>query len=284
MYELRGLSQTAPNSILADDKAEIIIQSISRLSTHMSTYFVYQVFKRNLDELFKYIHNSQSTFEKEDLVEYNRLIANFLSSFGSFVDYYEKNYKDIFKPIVSYYYDSFFEYRFICQMRNYISHIDLSSYKIIKSISKNHIETKIIISKKKLLAWEKIKQCVKKEIMVRYAETDDIDIVPFLKIIKKIVLNIQIKALGVHSVSLLKAFKCIRNIVKKNEAYLYKDGILVTGLLNVLNRYYRSFAENFVYDEKLLSKKIVGKFFRDISFIYYGEKNMFYPSTNANDK
>ena len=66
------------------------------------------------------------------------------------------------------------------------------------------------------------------------------------------------------------------NIPNGQEVYLLQDRNIKNGLLNVTTKYYKCVSDYFVYAENLLQEENVNKFFLDISFLYYKERNVFY--------
>ena len=67
---------------------------------------------------------------------------------------------------------------------------------------------------------------------------------------------------------LTEHFMFLKKYVQKEEVYLIKDGEIQNGLLNVLNKYYQSMADNFVCVENLVDTTDVGELFAKISEIY----------------
>ena len=118
---------------------------------------------------------------------------------------------------------------------------------------------------------------MKTRIENQFSNSNDIDIYPILIALKKIIIELQIKMISALHETLLSAFVGLRSyIVNDEEVYLFKDGKLVNGLLNVLNKYYKCMADNFVYDDELLSDNRVYKLYMDFSYSYYGKKDMVY--------
>lgn len=82
----------------------------------------------------------------------------------------------------------------------------------------------------------------------------------------------------VFSKELTEHFMFLKKYVQKEEVYLIKDGEIQNGLLNVLNKYDQSMADNFVYVENLVDTTDVGELFTKISEIYYGQAGVIYKS------
>lgn len=284
MYELKSVSDTSQHCVLEEEKTRSILDSISYLGTHMHTYFFYQIVKRNLNQLLDFIDKAQNTLETIDILECNRLLFNFADTFHGYINFFESNYKETFEPIKKDFFDNNFEYAFIYKLRNYIVHEDLPIFKLSREVGEDYIKSKFIISKEKLLLSTRIGSAIKNRISNQFQDTDDIDILPVLLILKKLIVEIQIKVLASLFDRLLSAFKNLRGYVLDNEEiYLLKDGKIVNGLLNVLNKYYKCMADNFVYSEGLLVDKTINKIYMDFSYVYFGQKDVIYKSQKQND-
>lgn len=277
MYELKNLIDTSKPHVLEDEKAERILEGIACLGTHMHTYFFYQIVKRNLDQLLNFIENAQNTLQKIDILECNRLLFNFADSFFAYINFFESNYKEIFEPIKKDLFDNNFEYAFIYKLRNYIIHEDLPIFKLSREVGENYIKSKFIISKKKFLSSTRIGTAIKMRISNHFPDSDNIDIAPILILLKSLISKIQIEMLTSLADRLLSAFKYLRSYILNNEEiYLFNDGKIVNGLLNVLNKYYKCMADNFVYSEGLLADKTMNKIYMDFSYVYFGKKGTIY--------
>ena len=211
--------------------------------------------------------------ESIDILECNRLLFNVLDTFYSYINFFECNYNIQFKLIKKDLYDNYFEYAFLYKLRNYAIHQDLPIFKLSREVGENYIKSKFIISKEKLFCSTRISAEIKKRIENQFPNIDDIDIFPIVALLKQILVEVQIKMMNALSEDLLSSFKYLKESMLNNEeTYLIKDGTIVNGLLNVLNKYYKAMADNFIYEENLLSNAIINKIYFDFSYIYYGEK------------
>ena len=284
MYELKSVTDTSQNCGLEEEKAKSILESIASLGTHMHAYLFYQIVKRNLNQLLEFIYEAQNTIQKIDILECNRLLFNFADTFYGYINFFESNYKETFESIKNDLFDNYFEYAFIYKLRNYIIHEDLPIFKLSREVGEGYIKSKFIISKEKLLLSTRIGSAIKNRISNKFQNTEDIDILPVLLVLQKLIVEIQIKVLAALFDRLLSAFKNLRGYVLDNEEiYLLKDGEIVNGLLNVLNKYYKCMADNFVYSEGLLADKTINKIYMDFSYVYFGQKDVIYKPQKQND-
>ncbi len=277
-YELKRLSNLNCVIKLSESEAELILKTIIFLSKHMRTYFHYQVVKRNLLQLLRFIDACQNDFEHSDILECNRLLLNFVDTFYSYINYFESQYKTIFSKIKAYFYDNYLEYAFIYKVRNYAIHEDLPVHKKIKVFFEDRIESKFVMLKQILLNSTRFSKEFKKRLEVAFAGNEEIDLFEMVVQMPKIILEIQKQMLLAVSAELIECFEVLKKYVKKEEVYLMKNGEIHNGLLNVLNKYYQCMADNFVYIENLLDTENVGNLFAKLSTIYYGRADVIYQS------
>ena len=276
MYELKSVSNQNNGLILEESAAKKIICDITYLGKNMHTYLFYQIVKRNFLDLLVFINNAQESLEKSDTLECNRLLFNFVDTFYSYINFFEANYKDEFKPIKNDLHAKHFEYAFIYALRNYMVHEDMPILKYTREVAENYIKNSFIISKKHLLSSTRLTSKNKKLLSDFFAK-DEIDILPILVGVKPIIVNLQAQMLSVLSESLIDSFKNLKKyVVNEQGIFLIKDGKIVNGLLNVLSKYYKCIADNFIYEENLLSNPSIKKIYLEFSFVYYGKDNVIY--------
>lgn len=138
--------------------APMRIESFHRTNMRMRSI----VFKngQELESFLKDTKHNREDYEEEDnqlLIEANRLLLNFLSSFTTFIYHCDKQYsihlsdlKKDFQKRDSYYFDEYVEYRFFKQMRHIISHIAFPLTKIRRDEEGFHI----LLDKKELLKFD----------------------------------------------------------------------------------------------------------------------------------
>ena len=277
MYELKTLSQTVKCKKISNEEANQILNNINCLGQHMHTYFFYQIVKRNLKEMLAFIENCQKTLAISDTLECNRFLYNFIDSFYAYINFFESNYKETFQEIKKGFFDNRFEYAFIYKLRNYMIHEDLPIFKQEREVGIGYLNKKFIISKNKLLSSKRMTSNIKSRISIKFIDKDDIDIMPILKEFSKILIDIQKETLDKLFQTLTDSFCFLMKYIKKEEeTYLYKDGEIINGLLNVTTKYYKSMAEDFVYDERLLQDSTINNIFMKFSYLYYGKENVIY--------
>ena len=80
------------------------------------------------DNIYDFLKNVENDANDHDLVfvSLNRLFMNIMNSYYAWIEFHEKNFKNIFKPIVSQYYDNHFEYRLAYNLRSFTTHYSLA--------------------------------------------------------------------------------------------------------------------------------------------------------------
>lgn len=281
MFSLISINRSSQSQI-SDDEGNILCNSFKYLGNNMNSYYFYQIVKRNLECIILFIERQQNKMDKPDMIECNRLLYNFVDTLYAFVNYFEKNYNSEFKNIKSEIYNTFFEYRLIYNLRNYMIHDNLAILKVTNEIDKSFINVKFIIQKNKILSSTTANNKLKT--VLNEATTDDIDIYPILKQQFHIIKTLQEKMLFALSNELLRNFKLITDrIINKEDTFLFNNEKLVNSLLNVTTKYYKCLAENFVYEEKYSKDTNVMKLFLKFSFIYYGEENVICKSNKISE-
>lgn len=263
--------------------AEKLLCDINLLGIHMRSYFFYQMTKRNLKELTDFIEKSQNILESADTIECNRLLYNFENTFYSFINYFEKKYREVFADIKKTIYENYFEYRFVYYLRNYMTHENLAVLKQTSQFFENRIERRFIVSKKDLINSVSCKKEFKKE-LEQFSDEDDIDLYLIISKLKEIIGETQLRMLKALLPQLKSCFNnLMQNIPNKQEVFILRDEKIINGLLNVANKYYTCFSEYFCCDDYLFNNIEMLKTFKDFSFAYYKEKNAYYiPPNNKN--
>lgn len=120
----RGKNDVLKNSI-SEEQFKEIRECIEYLDTCM--YEIdYCLMLR--DNIYDFLRSIEDDIDDRNMVfvSLNRLFMNTMNSYYAWIEFHEKNYKSIFKPIVSQYYDSHFEYRLAYNLRTYTTHHSLA--------------------------------------------------------------------------------------------------------------------------------------------------------------
>lgn len=264
---------------ITDNEGEELAKSFRFLGINMNSYYLYQIAKRNLKELIVFITQQQNKLDTIDTVDCNRLLYNYADTFYNFINYFESNYKNEFCCIKKSLYDTYFEYRFVYALRNYIVHESLGILKVTKEVYSDSVLVKFIIDTNLLLSSSRVNKKVQNEL--KTLTKSEIDIGPILKNHLAIILKLHEEMLLSLKVQILEKFNYISKYIKnKNDTFLLSDGKILNNLLNVTSKFYKCVAENFIYEENYFNTNTdVWKFFTDLSFVYYGEVNVIYKST-----
>ncbi|QHT46361.1 hypothetical protein M662_07585 [Bacillus sp. SB49] len=170
----------------SDEEYEALTGPMRIESFHRTNVQMRDIVRTNGQELEDFIldiKNNRESYKQKDhqlLIEANRLLLNFLSSFTTFIDHCKRQYsihldvlKEEFEQRDRKYFDQYFEYRFFKQMRNIISHIAFP-------LSKTRLDKEgfhIIMVKKELLKFDW------KRVVSRDIETfeEEIDVLPMIQ-------------------------------------------------------------------------------------------------------
>lgn len=288
MYELEEISfekDINRRYTIEEDKAEKLVSYFKYLGLNIRSYYYYQIVKRNLNELVKFIQEQQNKVEGIDAIECNRLLFNYIDTLYGFINYFEMNYKENFKIVKQEIYNAYFEYRFIYNLRNFMIHEDLSILSITKQFYENLILVKFNVSRNKVTNSTRFQPRVREETKLKF-DGDNIDIYPILEKQFEIIKKMQERMLLSLSEELLSRFDFVAQlIINNNETFLIKDGKIINGLLNVITKFYKDIADNFIYEENYLeTKNSIGDLFMKLSQSYYKESNIIYASKKLTKK
>lgn len=278
MYQLSEVSfeRTEEREIDIDDQTgEKILSCINYLGTNMRSFYYYQIVKRNLNQLVGFMDDKQNEWIDVDLIECNRLMFNYIDTLYAYINFFESNYKDQFSIIKRQIYDTYFEYRMAYNLRNYIIHEGLGIVSYIRQMYSNKTLYQFCIDAEVIASSSRVKRQFKEEIKQLYGD-NKIDLYPILQKQHEILKNIQEKMLDALSKNIISNFDFLAtNTINNNETLIKKDGKILNSLLNVTSKFYKSLADNFVYDENYMdTPNCIRDLFVILSRSYYKKPNV----------
>lgn len=114
---------------ISEEEYETIMSNIKQLQISMLSKDYYVVVRDNIKELLAFLPTIKMQ-DKYSIDTINRYTYNVLGTFYAWIDYYESHYKKIFEPIKKKYYDKYFEYRMMYNLRIYMTHCEMAITKI----------------------------------------------------------------------------------------------------------------------------------------------------------
>jgi len=186
------------NEQLSEKKYEEVKQACEKLMYMEATIDYYNIVKDNIidfltiaNQLTMNMGNASS--EENPFTKLNRHMINLLSTFYSFIEFYESTNKDMWDKIKSKYYDNHFEYRFMYNLRKYMTHRGLSISEKVMTLKEDKMEIFTYINPDNLL--KNGKGCFQKKVeteLEEFAKAEiKIDVVTLTKKFAEIFCNIQ---------------------------------------------------------------------------------------------
>lgn len=123
---------------LSEDTFSSIMESVGNLQTAMLSKDYIAITMENIREL-KECMNSVDIADKRKFQAINRYVYNVLGVFYAWIEYWESNYKNIFAPVKKKYYDKYFEYRMMYNLRIYMTHCEMAVTQIECHFDKGEI-------------------------------------------------------------------------------------------------------------------------------------------------
>lgn len=184
---LKRLAHVNSNKIhafkeLSEEESNKILMNFNTINLYQRLNENYLAINKIYQEILNCIENND-----QNLI-LSRLIKEFISSFLPFIDHWKKYLKnafetldnfELFEKAASVEYDSFFAYRFIYNLRNYLQHCSFPSISISKRILENgEMQCSLFLSKVELLSqYRKWQQQLKIDLAV---QPDRIDLYPLI--------------------------------------------------------------------------------------------------------
>lgn len=237
------------------DELDLIKESNEILGAFNSFCDYYYIFDSNLKDLENYLKKVESLENKVPSIidrrnminEVNKLVINFAVAFRNYLDHYEikikeiagktsKEYKD-FKYTCSKYFDKFFEYRFLSNLRHYNVHYKIPVTKVFSDLKSK--KRKFIIEKNKLQEWNGWKSNIEKDIE---SLKSDIDVSDFIKSCKRMINQFNKDISYYNEPEVLGALRILKKYERKNETPYICNEVILDGkkelkIVGILDEY-----------------------------------------------
>lgn len=172
-----------PLSVKEWKKYSNSLDEIYKIDEEIALFHMIYINYLDFDQYLKYIisslHDGRSPQSKikTHVNNLNCKLNNFLSSIKLFLDHFERRLKDdygkeseeieLFKRETSRLYDTYFSYRFLYHLRNYIQHRNVAISKLEIYEDENNTHLLVALTRDKLLSDYKWKNEVKQDLMAQ---------------------------------------------------------------------------------------------------------------------
>lgn len=202
--------------VISEEAFESIQKDIETINSYKNHFLVFVYFQLNFlefDKLCKRLSDISITRidinkvnNSQDFINTNRVIFNLLASFRFFIDNSEshikrhfgkkgKEAKD-FKTLTSSFYDKYFSYRFLYKLRNFSQHLGFPIKMMPFKAIENNINPEkmigsfaLIVSRENLLEEKDLLNSKLKDDL--NGMTEDIDVIPLIKQLGKMIQKIE---------------------------------------------------------------------------------------------
>ncbi|WFR58251.1 hypothetical protein QA584_04065 [Anaerocolumna sp. AGMB13025] len=133
---------------ITEEELKAAQESIRALQKIMICKDYYYIVVDNIDDWQKSLQ-SCDFLDNKSFTALNRYMYNILGAYYAWVEFYETNYKDIFGVVKKNYYDNYFTYRMIYNLRIYMTHCEMGITQ--SEINYDKQEVHIYVSPKNLI-------------------------------------------------------------------------------------------------------------------------------------
>ena len=144
-------------------------------------------------------------------------------------------------------------------------------------ISYDKITKEFLIDLNKIIPSNMMNKTFKEELILKAQGTTQLDLLPILKEFENVLIFFQEQIILKSSTNTLDSIINLISYIplKRVDVWLYKNDSFKKSLFNIVTKYYKKLAHEFIYKEKLFQNKNhqeINNLFMNISEIYYGEK------------
>ncbi len=160
---------------ISEDELNTINDKIRELQKVMMCKDYYMIIIDNIEEWQNALQR-YDIIDRKGITTLNRYMYNILGAFYAWIEYNESNYKSIFGKIKGDYYDNYFEYRMMYNLRTYMTHCEMGISQVEIDFDKG--EVNIYASPKELLEKGKsrLQSKIKQELKVMEQNNEMLDI------------------------------------------------------------------------------------------------------------
>lgn len=164
---------------ITNEQCNTIKEKVEFLQNTLSEIDYCLMLRENIQEAFEDFKTNGAGIDN-NFIRLNRYLMNWLNSFYAWIEHHERHYKELFSSLKSYYYDSYFSYRFAYEMRKYTTHQSLCISRIVYDVLNE--STKYIIPIDEILTHgREIKSSLRQELTQMKTNGTEIDLVRFTK-------------------------------------------------------------------------------------------------------
>lgn len=194
-----------------------ILASVERLQKGMLCKDYIAIVTENIRELKEYFTRLELNNRRQFQI-LNRYTYNILGAYYAWIEFWESNFKTVFAPIKKKYYDQYFEYRMMYNLRTYMTHCEMGVTKTRLDIINDQLT--VYIEPSRLLAHsERMQKIFIPELEAMVKKKEDIELDQLVNGFEKIYIEMNRELLSAITPEL-------QGILNKLSTYLvFRNGV-----------------------------------------------------------
>lgn len=234
---------------ISNDEIDEFLQIQSNLKKVMTSIDYYNIVRENILELMQGIINYNFS-EKKGFATINRYLFNMLSSFYSYVKFYERFYCDKYKNIFSEQFDTYETYIIISELRKYTTHCYLAITKSTLDITTGKVSIQIVPEELLKNDSNSLRKDMKEILKRKIDKNETIDLRVLTSDFLNIFSELQVKIMDKMKHDIFKDIDCLEKFIfgknmNKKESYILKDNGDILNTSNIFYLFFNKFKNEY---------------------------------------
>lgn len=241
---------------ITDIEVNEFLNTEKNLKRVMNSIDYYNIVRENIVELMKAIIDYKLK-EQKGFATINRHLFNMLSSFYSYVKFYERHYHNEYKDIFSEQFDKYDTYKIVSELRKYTTHCYLAITKVKLNILTENISIQIVPEDLLQNDGGSLRKDVR-DILLRMIERGEaIDLRLLTNDFLNIFTELQMKIMNRMKNKIFEDLKILDKFIygknmNKRESYIVRDNGRNINTFNIFYTFFKKFQTEYSPTDELL--------------------------------